>query len=103
MKERFPRLHSFVIDDLLSVKDIFQLSDITDNLHLPLSTEAHQEFLQLQELFSTYIYLQMRMIFGGGLQSLESITLKSTRLCSSAYSGGPDLQMDLEVLLHSQD
>ena len=49
MQHRFSRLHSFVIDDSLTVKDMMELSDLTDNLHLPLSAEAFEEF-KLQAL-----------------------------------------------------
>lgn len=47
MKDRFPRLHSYVVDDLLTVKATFELPSVTSNLHLPLSSEAHQELMQL--------------------------------------------------------
>ena len=39
-----------MIDDSLTVKDMMELSDLTDNLHLPLSAEAFEEFNQLQAL-----------------------------------------------------
>ena len=44
MQHLFPRLHSFVIDDTLTIKDMMELSDPTDKLHLPLSAEAFEEF-----------------------------------------------------------
>ena len=50
MQHRFPRLHSFVIDDTLTIKDMMELSDPTDNFHLSLSAEAFEEFNQLQAL-----------------------------------------------------
>ena len=50
MQQRFPRLHSFVIDDTLTIKDVMELPDPTDNFHLPLSVEAFEEFNQLQAL-----------------------------------------------------
>ena len=48
MQQRFPRLHSFVIDDTLTIKEVMELSNLTDNFHLPLSVEAFEEFNQLQ-------------------------------------------------------
>ena len=36
LKDRFPRLHSFVIDDLVTVRDIFELPNFVDSLHLTL-------------------------------------------------------------------
>ena len=50
MQHQFPRLLSFVIDDTPTVKDLMELFDLTDNLQLPLSTEAFEEFNQLQGL-----------------------------------------------------
>jgi hypothetical protein len=41
---RFPRLHSFAIDKLASVKDILELDDPIDAFHLPLSAQAFEEF-----------------------------------------------------------
>ena len=57
MQHQFPRLHSFVIDGTLTVKDILELPDPTDNLHLPLSAQAFEEFNQLQALL-TMVNLQ---------------------------------------------
>jgi hypothetical protein len=42
--ERFPRLHSFAIDGLASVTYILDLDDPVDAFHLPLSTQAFEEF-----------------------------------------------------------
>ena len=39
-----------MIDDTLTVNDIMELYDFTDNLHLPLSAQAFEEFNQLQEM-----------------------------------------------------
>ena len=50
MQQRFLRLHSFVIDDTLTIKDVMELSNPTDNFHLSLSVEAFEEFNQLQDL-----------------------------------------------------
>ena len=52
LKERFPRLHSFVIDDLITVRDIFNMTTESGNLHLPLSVEAFNELQQLQSLLA---------------------------------------------------
>ena len=57
MRLQFPGLHSFVIDDTLTVKDILELPEPSDNLHLPLSVEAFEEFNQLQ-VFLNMVQLQ---------------------------------------------
>ena len=44
MHHRFPRLHSYVIDDTITIKDLMELPDLTDNFHLPLPAEAFEEF-----------------------------------------------------------
>jgi hypothetical protein len=50
--ERFPRLHSFAIDGLASVKDILDLDDPIDAFHLPLSTQAFEEFHEFNHLIN---------------------------------------------------
>ena len=50
LKDRFPRLHSFVIDDLATVKDFLELPNLTECFHLPLSLEAFQELDHLQSM-----------------------------------------------------
>jgi hypothetical protein len=50
--ERFPRLHSFAIDGLASVKDILYLDDPIDAFHLPLSTQAFEEFREFNHLIN---------------------------------------------------
>jgi hypothetical protein len=47
---RFPRLFSFAKDKLQSVKDFIMNDSIVSNFHLPLSVEAHDELMQLQDL-----------------------------------------------------
>jgi hypothetical protein len=50
---RFSRLFSFAKDKLQSVKDFCNLEDIIDGFHLPLSTQAHGEMLQLRSLLQS--------------------------------------------------
>ena len=50
MQHQFPRLHSFVIDDTLTIKDVMALSDPTSNFYLPLSVQAFEEFNHLLAL-----------------------------------------------------
>jgi hypothetical protein len=47
---KFPRLHSFAIDKLASVKDILDLDDPIDSFHLPLSTQVFEELHELNHL-----------------------------------------------------
>jgi hypothetical protein len=49
---KFPRLHSFAIDMLASVKNILNLDDPIDAFHLPLSTQAFEEFQDFNLLAS---------------------------------------------------
>ena len=48
LKDRFPRLHSFAIDDTITVKDFFSYQTAVEGFHLPFSSEAHLELTQLQ-------------------------------------------------------
>jgi hypothetical protein len=48
LHQRFPRLFSFVKDDKISVRDMILLRDRAEELHLPLSGQAFDEFLVLQ-------------------------------------------------------
>ena len=44
----FPRLYSFARDKMISVNEFMVASEWLQNFHLPLSIEAHDEFIQLQ-------------------------------------------------------
>lgn len=48
LQQRFPRLFSFVKDAKISVRDMVLLLDRTEEFHLPLSSQAYDEFLILQ-------------------------------------------------------
>ena len=43
LRERFPRLFSFVIDDKVSVRDVLNTLDMSELFHLPLTPEAMEE------------------------------------------------------------
>ena len=47
LQTRFPHLYSFVLNDLITVKDFFLASTEAQNFHLPLSIDAYQELQQL--------------------------------------------------------
>ena len=94
MQHRFPRLHSFVIDDTLTIKDMMELSDPTDNLHLPLSAEAFEEFNQLQAVLPLVNLREGERMSGNGHPSLV-ITSEGFTTCHAfrtlwliPYSGG---------------
>jgi hypothetical protein len=53
---KFPRLHSFAIDKLASVKKIPDLGDSIDAFHLPLSTQAFEEFHEFKSRTSSDDY-----------------------------------------------
>jgi hypothetical protein len=44
IRERYPRLFSYVLDDKLSVQDILTNPDLATLFHLPLSVEALTKF-----------------------------------------------------------
>jgi hypothetical protein len=52
LMSKFPRLHSFAIDKLASVKNILDLDDPIDAFHLPLSTQAFDEFQEFNHLLN---------------------------------------------------
>jgi hypothetical protein len=49
---KFTRPHSFAIDKLASVKNILDLKDPIDAFHLPLSTQAFEEFHEFNHLIN---------------------------------------------------
>ena len=51
--EHFPRLHSFVIDDTVTVREFMEQPETSEHLHLPLSQKAYTELTQLQDLLSS--------------------------------------------------
>ena len=52
LSEKFPRLHSFVIDDTVTVREFMEQPETSEHFHLPLSQEAYIELTQLQDLLS---------------------------------------------------
>ena len=42
-------MHSFALDDALSVADVFAAQDLADPFYLPLSTQAFEEFGLLRD------------------------------------------------------
>jgi hypothetical protein len=56
LSHKFPRLFSFVRNEIVSVKHVMQAADLDSLFHLPLSPEAFDEMLQLQDLVSLVPY-----------------------------------------------
>jgi hypothetical protein len=50
MSQRFPRLFSYVLNDKASIAHVYQMEDILSLFYRPLSTQAFQELLELQNL-----------------------------------------------------
>src|SRR6266540_3643166 len=46
---RFPRLFSYVVDDKLTVAEVYMTTDRTSLFHLPMSSQAYEEFGLLQD------------------------------------------------------
>jgi hypothetical protein len=51
---QFDRLFSFAKDKLQSIKDFMGADSLLQNFHLPLSIEAHDELIQLQDLLNGF-------------------------------------------------
>jgi hypothetical protein len=47
LAERFPRLHSFVIDPKLTAEEVYECQDFTELFHLPLPVQAYPEMQDL--------------------------------------------------------
>lgn len=52
----YPRLYSFAEDSSISVQSLMQLQDLEEVFFLPLSTQAYDEFLQLQNYLEGISY-----------------------------------------------
>jgi hypothetical protein len=50
LKDNFPRLYSFVLNDQMSAAQVFNLEDFSMILYLPLSISAYGELVELQTL-----------------------------------------------------
>jgi hypothetical protein len=50
LRDRYPRLFSYVLDENLSAAQVFDTDDLVSLFHLPLSRVAFEEFGQLQLL-----------------------------------------------------
>jgi hypothetical protein len=50
LKDNFPRLYSFVLNDQMSAAQVFNLEDFSTILYLPLSISAYGELVELQTL-----------------------------------------------------
>ena len=48
IRDKFPELFSFSTKDNLTIKDFLQAPDMVENFILPLSSQAHQQFQELQ-------------------------------------------------------
>lgn len=51
-QHKFPELHSYAIDDTLSLQRFYASEDWTEHLHMPLSSQAFSQFNQLEELIT---------------------------------------------------
>ena len=48
LQEKFPCLYSFVIDEDISISNYFSTDNTADLFHLPLSSQAYQQWQELQ-------------------------------------------------------
>lgn len=56
---QYPRLYSFVKDEAISVKDMMLQMNLEEVFYLPLSAQAYEELLQLQEYLEQFDYDDM--------------------------------------------
>jgi hypothetical protein len=54
LKERFPCLFSYLLNENLSNPAIFDMEDMAELFYQPLSVRAYQEFSELQHLIQEY-------------------------------------------------
>ena len=52
--QRFPRLFSYVLDDKVSAAVVCETQDMASLFHLPLSSQAYDEFCELQRLKDSF-------------------------------------------------
>ena len=50
LQEKLPRLFSFAKNQKISVAAFLSITDMTSHFHLPLSEQAHQEYIELQRI-----------------------------------------------------
>ena len=46
---QFPELHSYVLDNQITVQSMLSEENVIHNLHTPISTQAHTQVLSLQQ------------------------------------------------------
>jgi hypothetical protein len=51
--KQFPRLHSFALDTLLSVREVVQCEDRSTLLYLPLSQQAYDKYINMQSFMDS--------------------------------------------------
>lgn len=56
LSDQYPRLHSFARKDGISVREVMVEEDLDAIFHLPLSAQAHEEFMQLQSYLANQEY-----------------------------------------------
>jgi hypothetical protein len=80
VQDKFPRLFSFAKDKLISVATFFNTTQMSELFHLPLSSEAWQDYQALQ------IIIQGIQITGGEKDSWSYIWGKSEYSSSKFYN-----------------
>ena len=82
--QRFARLHSFALDDDLSVADVFAAQDLADLFYLPLSTQAFEEFGLLRDAIVSNPLLDQKDIWvyewGDSFRSINYYNLRHAHM-----------------------
>jgi hypothetical protein len=55
--EQFPRLFSFTLNEDVTVSDLALPTDLSSYFALPLSVEAHEEYMQIQQILHSARFL----------------------------------------------
>lgn len=50
LHQSFPRLYAYAKNKSMSVRNFMSLQNTSQHFHLPLSSQAHQEYMQLQQI-----------------------------------------------------
>ena len=50
LKHKFDHLHSFIRDPLTNVQQVINTEYLQDLFHLPLTTQAYEEFIQMEDI-----------------------------------------------------
>ena len=76
LQQKFPKLHSFAIDGTLSLQNFCATQDEREHFHLPMSTEAYEQFNELGEIIPQLSpFRKDRWIWNGSVNKYSSMQM----------------------------